>query len=117
MKTTSRNYYRKRKHLKIRQKIHGSAEAPRLSIFKSLRHIEGQLINDDKRQTLAYASTRQLKLKHGANLEGATKVGQILGEKVVQLGVKKVVFDRSGYIYHGKVKAFADAVRDKGVKF
>ena len=113
----SRNQARVKKHLRIRSKIAGTADKPRLNVFKSLKNFEAQLIDDRARKTVASASTISLKIEKGGNIEAAKAVGKALGEKIQGLGIKEIVFDRSGYIYHGRVKAFADAVRESGVKF
>jgi len=117
MKIRTRNKARLSKHLKIRTKISGTKEMPRLSVFKSHKHFEAQLINDDEGKTIASVSSRSMKLPYGGNKEAAEKVGTEMGKKIKTLKVKQIVFDRSGYIYHGRVAAFADAVRKEGVKF
>lgn len=117
MANQSRNEARKAKHLRIRSKISGTASKPRLNVFKSLKNFEAQLIDDVAGKTLVQSSTLKLKIAKGGNIDAAKAVGTTLGEKMSALGIKEVVFDRSGYIYHGRVKAFADAVREKGVKF
>lgn len=117
MANISRNKARKQKHLRIRQNIHGTASKPRLNVFKSLANFEAQLIDDDKNVTIASCSTRVEKMKNGGNIEAATKLGSKMGDKIKALKIEEIVFDRGGYIYHGRVKAFADAVRAKGVKF
>jgi large subunit ribosomal protein L18 len=117
MKKTTRSKARKKKHLRIRSKISGTPEIPRLNVFKSLKNIEAQLIDDINRKTLAHSSTIALKLPYGGNIKAAQKVGEDIAKKIKTLKIKKIVFDRSGYIYHGRVKALADRVREKGVKF
>lgn len=107
---------RRKKQLRIRSKISGTASIPRLSVFKSNTNFYAQLINDETGTTILSSSTKILKLK-GNNIENAKSVGKDFGEKAIKAGIKTLVFDRSGYIYHGKVKAFADAVREAGVKF
>ena len=113
----SRNQARLRKHLKIRTKISGTTEIPRLSVFKSLKNLEAQLIDDTNKKTLLFVSTRNNKDSYGGNIKAATKLGKEMGKKIVDKKIKKIVFDRSGYIYHGRIKAFADAMRKEGVKF
>lgn len=113
----SRNKKRLSKHLKIRTKISGTKDIPRLSVFKSDRHFEAQLVNDDEGTTMASISSRTMKMKYAGNIDSATLVGTAMGKKIVALKIKKLVFDRSGYIYHGRVAAFADAIRKEGVKF
>lgn len=117
MSKQSRTYKRRKKHLKVRSKISGTSEIPRLNVFKSLKHIEVQLINDVTGHTMAYSSSRSLKLKNGGNVEAATTVGKDIATKIKALKVDKLVFDRGGYIYHGRVQAVADTVRGEGVKF
>lgn len=108
---------RQLKHYRVRAKISkGTAERPRLNVFKSNTGIYAQVINDETGITVASSSTQTLKLK-GNNIENATKVGKDLAEKAKSAGVESVVFDRGGYIYHGKVKALADAAREAGLKF
>jgi large subunit ribosomal protein L18 len=113
----SRNKARLAKHLKIRTKISGTKDVPRLSVFKSYKHFEAQLINDKEGKTLASVSSRSMKMKYAGNKASATLVGAEMGKKIKNLKIKNIVFDRSGYIYHGRVAAFADAVRKEGVKF
>ncbi len=117
MAKLSRSKARVKKHLRVRSKISGTPEMPRLNVFKSLKNIEAQLIDDVSGKTLAVASSISLKLKYGGNIDAAKLVGKDLGAKIKAAGIKKVVFDRSGYIYHGRVQALADAVRAEGVKF
>lgn len=117
MANISRNEARKQKHLRIRQTIHGTASKPRLNVFKSLNNFEAQLINDDTNKTIAHFSTLSLKIKKGGNIKAATLVGEAMGDQINKLKIETIVFDRGGYIYHGRVAAFADAVRAKGVKF
>ena len=111
----SRNQARKHKHYRIRFKINGTAQCPRLCVFKSNRNFEAQLIDDVKGHTLASVNTKSL--KNGSNQEAAEAIGNEMAQKIKTLKIKKIVFDRSGYIYHGRVKAFADSVRKEGVKF
>lgn len=115
----SRQEGRKQRHLRIRSKIKGTNEIPRLSVFRSSNHIFAQLIDDDKGITLVSASSidKELKLKTGRNIEDAQKVGQLLALRAKKAKIKKVVFDRSGYLYHGRVKALAEASRQNGLEF
>jgi len=111
---------RERRHLRLRQKISGSAECPRFSVNFTQNHIYVQFIDDDKSHTLASISTlsaefREKKAK--ANMAGAEILGKIAGEKAVAAGIKEVVFDRGGFRYHGRVKVLAEAVRKTGLKF
>ena len=116
MKVNSRNKARMKKHLKIRQKISGTSRVPRLSIYKSHQNFYAQLIDDTKGITLVSASTINDK-EYSGNVKAAEKLGHEMGKKIKNLNIKEIVFDRSGYIYHGKVKSFAEAVRAEGVKF
>ena len=113
----SRNSIRKRRHLRVRAKVSGTAEKPRLCVFRSNKNIEAQLIDDVKGVTLVSASSTQLKLANGGNCEAAAKVGASLAEKAKAKGIEVVVFDRNGYLYHGRVAALADAAREGGLKF
>lgn len=118
MSKISRSAARTKKHLRTRAKLAaGTATKPRLNVFKSLQNFEAQLIDDSKGLTLAHASSISIKLPYGGNIEAAKQVGSAMGKKIVALGIKEIVFDRGGYIYHGRVQAFADAVRAEGVKF
>lgn len=113
----TRTEARKKKHLRVRSKISGTATTPRLNVYKSLKNIEVQLIDDVNGKTLAHSSSISLKLPYGGNIEAATKVGADMGEKIKSLKIESLVFDRGGYVYHGRVKALAEAIREKGVKF
>ncbi|MBX4209695.1 MAG: 50S ribosomal protein L18 [Mollicutes bacterium PWAP] len=108
---------RKTKKLKIRASIFGTETKPRLSVFRSNKHFEAQLIDDTKGVTLASITSKKIGLKVSSNKEAAAKVGKEMGAKIASLKIESIVFDRSGYIYHGRVAAFADAVREEGVKF
>ncbi len=115
-----RNTIRKRVHARIRSKMTGSAERPRLNVYRSLNHIYTQVIDDATGTTLASASTVQKKgeeKKAGGNVEAAKAVGKLIAERAQAAGVKKVVFDRGGYLYHGRIKALADAAREAGLEF
>ena len=100
----------------IRRRITGTAEKPRLSIFKSNKGIYAQIIDDEKGHTLAAASSKELK-DSGLNIESAKEVGKKIAEKASSSGVKEVVFDRGGYLYHGRIKALADGAREGGLNF
>ena len=116
----NRNLERKKRHLRVRKKINGTSERPRLSVFRSSKHMYAQLIDDLKGRTLVSASTLDADLQgigNGANVEAAKKVGELLAKRAKEQGVEKVVFDRSGYLYHGRVKALADAAREAGLDF
>lgn len=121
IKKPSRNELRKKRHRRIRNKIHGTKERPRLNVYRSLNHIYAQVIDDDEGVTLAAASTLSPELKgklaRGGNVEAAAAVGELIARKALEKGIKKVVFDRAGYLYHGRVKALADAARENGLEF
>ena len=117
VKKESKNVSRVRRHARVRAKISGTAEAPRLCVYRSNKNIEAQLIDDVKGVTLVASSSMSLKLENGSNIEAAAAVGKDIAAKAVAKGLKKVVFDRSGYIYHGRVKALAEAAREAGLEF
>ena len=112
-----KNVSRVRRHARVRAKLSGSAEAPRLCVYRSNKNIEAQIIDDVKGVTLVSSSSMALKLENGSNIEAAAKVGKDIAEKALAKKIKKVVFDRSGYIYHGRVKALAEAAREAGLDF
>jgi large subunit ribosomal protein L18 len=116
-----RKKIRQKKHLRIRKNILGTAERPRLAVYRSLNHMYAQLIDDVSGNTLVAASTLETPLKgkkeNGSNTEAAHKVGKLLAEKALKKGVKEVVFDRGGLIYHGRVKALAEGAREAGLIF
>ena len=114
---TPKNVARVRKHLRVRAKISGTAEKPRLCVVRSNKHIEAQIIDDVKGVTLCSASSVQLKLANGSNCEAAAKVGAELAKRALAKGIEVVAFDRGGYLYHGRVAALADAAREGGLKF
>ncbi|WP_027121275.1 50S ribosomal protein L18 [Mycoplasma leonicaptivi] len=116
MAKLSRNKARKIKHERARFRIFGTETKPRLNVFKSHQNFYAQLIDDTKRHTLVSVSTLK-DTQYSGNKDAAAKLGTLMGEKIASLGIKEVVFDRGGYIFHGRVKAFAEAVREKGVKF
>jgi large subunit ribosomal protein L18 len=108
---------RKRRHFRVRKKVRGTAERPRLSVFRSNKHIYAQLIDDVAGRTVASASTSEKGLSgSGATVEAAKAVGQRLGERAKAASVESVVFDRGGFKYHGRVAAVADGARDAGLK-
>ena len=119
----SRALQRKRRHFRIRNKIQGTAERPRLVLFRSLKNIEGQLIDDDAGHTLVGLSTLEAEMRgfsaEGRNrrVEQARAAGKLFAERAKAQGIDTVVFDRGGYKYHGRVKAFADGAREGGLKF
>jgi large subunit ribosomal protein L18 len=117
-----KTWRRERAHLRVRTRVAGTAERPRLSVFKSLHYVYAQLIDDAKGVTLAAASSLEPTLKQQlgkgtGNAEAAKLVGTTIAERAKQAGIDKVVFDRSGYVYHGNVKALAEAAREKGLSF
>jgi large subunit ribosomal protein L18 len=114
---TKRNEIRRRIHNRIREKMAGTAERPRLNVYRSLNHIYAQVIDDQKGETLVSASTLQAKAKTGGNVAAAKEIGKSIAEQAVAKGIKRVVFDRGGYLYHGRVKALADAAREAGLEF
>lgn len=114
---TKRNEIRQRIHTRIREKVTGTTERPRLNVYRSLSHVYAQVIDDQKGVTLASASSLELKLKTGGNVASAKEIGKAVAERAVAKGVKKVVFDRGGYLYHGRIKALADAAREAGLEF
>ena len=113
----SRNDVRKERHDRVRSKIVGTNEVPRLCVFRSNTNIYAQIINDLEGITLVSASSLEEKGKNGSNIEAAKLVGASLAKKAKKAGITKVVFDRGGYLYHGRVKALADACRDGGLEF
>src|SRR5580704_10998381 len=136
MARSSKNDVRVRVHSRIRQRVRGTGERPRLAVFRSLSHIYAQVIDDRKGHTLAAASSGEKagekksdekksekpaaekgKTPNGGNVAGAVQVGKLIAERAKAQGVTKVVFDRGGYLYHGRVKALADAARKAGLEF
>ncbi|RJQ32630.1 MAG: 50S ribosomal protein L18 [Actinobacteria bacterium] len=110
---------RLKRKTRVRQRIFGEAKCPRLTVYRSNTNIYAQLVDDTKGQVLASASTLNLKgkVKNASNIEAAKQVGELIADKAKAIGVKKVVFDRSGFLFHGRVKALADSAREKGLKF
>ncbi len=113
----SSNVVRQKRHVRIRAKISGTADCPRLSVYRSNSEIYAQLIDDVKAVTLASASSLSLKLENGSNIEAAKFVGEALAKAALAANIQKVVFDRSGYLYHGRIKALAEAARAGGLVF
>ena len=107
---------RVRRHARVRKKVSGTAERPRLSVYRSEKNIYAQIIDDVAGTTLAAATSLEIK-DGGSNKETAAKVGKLIAEKAIAAGIKGVVFDRSGYIYHGRVQALADGAREGGLEF
>ncbi|BAP17360.1 50S ribosomal protein L18 [cyanobacterium endosymbiont of Epithemia turgida] len=120
MKLTRRQSAQRR-HRRIRKKVSGTTECPRLAIFRSNQHIYAQVIDDIAQQTLAAASTLELDLRQslssGANCEASVAVGKLIAQRTIDKGIEQVVFDRGGNLYHGRVKALADAAREAGLQF
>ena len=112
-----RNAIRQRVHFRIRQKMEGTTARPRLNVYRSLNHIYAQVIDDAKGETLVSASTLAAKVKSGGNVAAAKEVGKLVAERALEKGIKKVVFDRGGYLYHGRIKALADSAREAGLAF
>lgn len=120
-KTNPSTVKRLRRKLHIRKSVQGTTLRPRLSVFRSAKHIYVQLIDDDTGRTLAHASTLEASFKeasaYGGNKGAAKLVGRAIGERTLALGIKQVVFDRNGFLYHGRVQALADAARESGLEF
>ena len=117
IKTVDKNLVRKRKHLRVRAKISGTSLTPRLCVYRSNKNIEAQIIDDTKGVTLCSSSSEQLHLPRGNNIEAAKLVGTDIAKKCLEKNISSIVFDRAGYLYHGRVKALAEAAREAGLKF
>jgi len=118
MPQINKNEIRVRIHKRIRKKIHGTPERPRLAVFRSVKHIYAQVIDDRSGRTLAAASSQEKGASfNGGNVGGAKEVGRLVAERAKTAGINTVVFDRGGYLYHGRVKALADAAREGGLEF
>lgn len=119
IKKDSRNDARKARHARVRQKVSGTATTPRLNVFRSNTNIFAQIIDDENAITLVSASSidKDLKLENGSNVEAAAKVGELLAKRAKEAKITTVTFDRGGYLYHGRVKALADAARENGLEF
>lgn len=115
----SKNSTRQKRHLRIRQTLAGTSETPRLNVFRSNKQIYAQIIDDTTGKTLCSASSieKEVDTKNGSNVEAATKVGTLIAKRAIDLKIEAVVFDRGGYLYHGRVKALAEAARAAGLKF
>lgn len=121
----SKDDVRRRVHTRIRKKLQGTDERPRLNVYRSLNHIYAQVIDDGKGLTIVSASTKsgdkdkeaKSKKKTGGNLASAKQVGKLIAQRAQEKGVKRVVFDRGGYLYHGRIKALAEAAREAGLEF
>jgi len=119
IKKADSNVARVRRHKAIRTKISGTAETPRLNVFKSLNNICAQIIDDTNGVTLVSASSlsKDIEVKNGGNIEAAKEVGKLIAKKALEKNIESVVFDRGGYLYHGRVAALADGAREGGLKF
>ena len=119
IKKVARNDVRKSRHARVRNKISGTASVPRLNVFRSNGNIFAQIIDDVAGNTLVSASSidKELNLKNGGNVEAAKEVGKLLATRAKKLKIKQVVFDRGGYLYHGRVEALAEAARENGLEF
>ncbi|WAH37406.1 50S ribosomal protein L18 [Alicyclobacillus dauci] len=114
----NRNEARKRRHVRVRGRVSGTAARPRLNVFRSNKHIYAQLVDDATGNTLTSASTLDKELEgNGGNVEAARKVGELIAKRAIEKGHKSVVFDRGGYLYHGRIQALADAAREAGLEF
>jgi len=114
-----KNATRKKRHARVRAKLSGTSARPRLNVFRSNKHIYAQLIDDMSGVTLASASTldKELTLESTSNLEAAQKVGELVAKRAVEKGISSIIFDRGGYLYHGRIQALADAARANGLQF
>ena len=119
IKKADSNVARVRRHKAIRTKISGTTEVPRLNVFRSSNNIYAQIIDDTKGITLVSASSldKEIEVKNGGNIEAATEVGKLIAKKALEKNIEAVVFDRGGYLYHGRVAALADGAREGGLKF
>ena len=121
IKKPSRTEIRQKKHKRMRGHLSGTAECPRLAVFRSNKHMYAQIVDDVSGKTLAAASTLQADVREGLeytdNVAAAAAVGKAIGEKAAKAGIKTVVFDRGGFLYHGKIQALADAAREAGLEF
>ena len=117
LKKVSKNAERQRRHARVRTKVSGTADRPRLNVFRSNSHISAQLIDDVNGVTLVSANSVEMKLENGGNIAAATLVGTEVAQRALKANITNVVFDRGGYLYHGRVKAIADAAREAGLVF
>ncbi len=119
IKKENRNKVRQARHTRVRNKVSGTKETPRLNVFRSNSNIFAQIIDDSEGKTLVSASSidKELKLENGGNVEAASKVGELIAKRAKEQKITKVVFDRGGYLYHGRVKALAEAARENGLEF
>jgi len=118
LQKADKNKLRQKRHWRVRNRVSGTAERPRLNVFRSLANIYAQIIDDEKGVTLVAASSKEKDFEgSGGNIAGAKKVGAAIAKKALEKGISEVVFDRGGYIYHGRVAALAEAAREGGLKF
>ena len=117
VKKTNSNFERIRRHKRVRTKVSGTPECPRLCVFRSNKNIHTQIIDDVNGTTLVACSSVDMKLENGGNIEAAKQVGTEIAKRALKKKIKKVVFDRGGYIYHGRVQAVAEAAREAGLEF
>ncbi len=121
IKLVNKKEQTQKRHARVRVKIQGTAECPRLAVYRSLKHIYAQIIDDTKGVTLVSSSTKAKdltpKLPHGGNIDAAKVVGEDIAKKAIEKGIKDVVFDRGGFLFHGRVRALADAAREAGLNF
>ena len=119
IKKVDRNKARAARHTRVRNKVVGTKSVPRLNVFRSNNNIFAQIIDDEASKTLVSASSidKELKLENGGNIEAASKVGELLAKRAKKAKISEVVFDRGGYLYHGRVKALAEAARENGLEF
>lgn len=120
-KIKSRQASRKRRHRRVRTRVSGTAQRPRLNVFRSIKHIYAQVIDDESGQTLAAASSLdgalRAKMARGSDKDAARQVGMLVGQRSLDAGINTVVFDRGGYIFHGRVRELAEGAREAGLKF
>ncbi len=121
IKREDKNVLRKRRHLRVRKRVSGTAERPRLNVFRSLKHIYAQIIDDETGTTLVAASSLDDAVGEGkkscGNKESARQVGELIARKALEKGISEVVFDRGGYLYHGRIRELAEGAREAGLKF
>ena len=118
LRKADKNKIRQKRHLRIRNHISGTAERPRLNVFRSIKNVYAQIVDDTKGHTIVAASSVEKDFEgYGGNVEAAKKVGTAIAKKALDKGITEVVFDRGGYLYHGRIAALAQAARDAGLKF
>ena len=119
IKKINKKQQTQKRHLRLRSKLQGTAQSPRLAVYRSIKHIYAQVIDDQNRITLTSASSKdkELNLKHGGNIEAAKLVGQLVAKRALDKGIKNVVFDRGGFLFHGRIQALANSARETGLVF